>query len=120
MADDESYESTLPDLRDPVREALRSVLDIARPHTDGALASYIPELTHADPEALGAALVSIRGSVHEVGDSETTFTIQSVSKPFVFALALEQSGLGEVITHCLLYTSPSPRDLSTSRMPSSA
>ena len=23
-------------------------------------------------------------------------------------------------THCLLYTSPSPRDLSTSRMPSSA
>ena len=24
------------------------------------------------------------------------------------------------LTHCLLYTSPSPRDLSTSRMPSSA
>ena len=24
------------------------------------------------------------------------------------------------INHCLLYTSPSPRDLSTSRMPSSA
>ena len=26
----------------------------------------------------------------------------------------------EVIQNCLLYTSPSPRDLSTSRMPSSA
>ena len=50
-------------------------------------------------EALGAALVSIRGTVHEAGDSETTFTIQSVSKPFVFALALEQSGLAEVIMH---------------------
>ena len=28
--------------------------------------------------------------------------------------------LTELNTHCLLYTSPSPRDLSTSRMPSSA
>ena len=26
----------------------------------------------------------------------------------------------EKVEHCLLYTSPSPRDLSTSRMPSSA
>ena len=30
---------------------------------------------------------------------------------------LMQAGLGQI---CLLYTSPSPRDLSTSRMPSSA
>ena len=29
-------------------------------------------------------------------------------------------GHGEHFTACLLYTSPSPRDLSTSRMPSSA
>ena len=28
--------------------------------------------------------------------------------------------LNELIERCLLYTSPSPRDLSTSRMPSSA
>ena len=28
--------------------------------------------------------------------------------------------LEDLIDHCLLYTSPSPRDLSTSRMPSSA
>ena len=36
---------------------------------------------------------------------------------------LEQKGYGETTTGiygCLLYTSPSPRDLSTSRMPSSA
>ena len=29
-------------------------------------------------------------------------------------------GIIEQLTFCLLYTSPSPRDLSTSRMPSSA
>ena len=30
------------------------------------------------------------------------------------------SSLSEFLNYCLLYTSPSPRDLSTSRMPSSA
>ncbi|KRE21818.1 glutaminase A [Agromyces sp. Soil535] len=108
MAEDELYEPNLPDLRDPVRVVLRSVLDVARPHTDGALASYIPELTHADPEALGATLVSVHGTVHEAGDSDTTFTIQSVSKPFVFALALDQSGLAEVTRHVGLEPSGEP------------
>ena len=32
----------------------------------------------------------------------------------------QESKLGELLDPCLLYTSPSPRDLSTSRMPSSA
>ena len=35
-------------------------------------------------------------------------------------LALFAEGLLRLIGVCLLYTSPSPRDLSTSRMPSSA
>ena len=33
---------------------------------------------------------------------------------------LQASGTVQGSIHCLLYTSPSPRDLSTSRMPSSA
>ena len=32
----------------------------------------------------------------------------------------EKKKKGDLYTDCLLYTSPSPRDLSTSRMPSSA
>jgi len=35
-------------------------------------------------------------------------------------LFLALGGLGTTVCYCLLYTSPSPRDLSTSRMPSSA
>ena len=35
-------------------------------------------------------------------------------------LALKPGGHGPAVVTCLLYTSPSPRDLSTSRMPSSA
>ncbi len=99
---------TGPDLRDPVRSVLRSVLDVARPRTDGEVASYIPELARVEPDHLGVALVSPHGEVHEAGDSEVEFTIQSVSKPFVFALALEQSGLAEVTRHVDLEPSGEP------------
>ena len=37
----------------------------------------------------------------------------------IIAVASGKGGVGKSIV-CLLYTSPSPRDLSTSRMPSSA
>ena len=60
--------------------------------SSGALADYIPELKHANPAHFGVALVTIDGHVYEVGDSRVAFTIQSVSKAFVFALALEAVG----------------------------
>ena len=58
----------------------------------GAVADYIPELQTANPAHFGIALVTIDGYVYEVGDSAVPFTIQSVSKAFVFALALEMVG----------------------------
>src|SRR5215470_1329824 len=62
----------------------------------GALADYIPELTKADPGHFGIALATIDGHVYAVGDSAVEFTIQSVSKAFVFALALETAGVERV------------------------
>jgi glutaminase len=58
----------------------------------GALADYIPELTKADPRHFGLCVASIDGFVHEAGDARVPFTIQSVSKAFVFAMALEEAG----------------------------
>ena len=58
----------------------------------GRLADYIPELAKANPAHFGIALATVDGHVHEVGDTGVEFTIQSVSKAFVFALALEFAG----------------------------
>src|SRR5256885_12391801 len=63
---------------------------------DGAVASYIPELGKADPAHFGISLATLDGHVYEVGDSRVPFTIQSMSKPFVFALALDALGSDEV------------------------
>lgn len=60
--------------------------------TDGALAHYIPELTEADPTRFGLTLSASDGYLYESGDARTEFTIQSISKPFTYALALELSG----------------------------
>ena len=71
-------------------------------HTDyvaensGALASYIPELTKANPAHFGISLATIDGHVYEIGQSDVSFTIQSISKAFVFALALDLLGAERV------------------------
>ncbi len=62
----------------------------------GQVASYIPELTRADPSWLGIALVTVDGHVYQVGDSRQRFTIQSISKAITYGLALEDRGLETV------------------------
>jgi glutaminase len=62
----------------------------------GAVADYIPELGKADPNHFGIALATLDGHVYEVGDTKVPFTIQSMSKPFVFALALDTLGAARV------------------------
>jgi glutaminase len=64
--------------------------------TSGAVANYIPELGKADPDHFGISLATLDGHVYEVGDTNVPFTIQSMSKPFVFALALDTLGAAKV------------------------
>ena len=64
---------------------------------DGAVATYIPELAKANPDWFGICLVTATGAIYEVGDSRQPFTIQSISKPFVYGLALEDNGRTDVL-----------------------
>ncbi len=64
--------------------------------TGGDVASYIPELSKADPDHFGISLATLDGHVYEVGDTRVPFTVQSMSKPFVFALALDSLGASRV------------------------
>lgn len=60
--------------------------------TEGAVATYIPELARADPDWFGIALTTVDGTSYEVGDARQPFTIQSISKPLTYGLALEDIG----------------------------
>jgi glutaminase len=72
--------------------ALREAHERHRGVTDGALADYIPTLAEASPDLFGACIANTTGEVVEVGDSGHQFSIQSVSKPFVFALVCDALG----------------------------
>ncbi len=59
---------------------------------DGSHASYIPELTKANPSDFALAIVTVDGHIYQSGAVDTAFTLQSTSKPFVYAMALEEFG----------------------------
>jgi glutaminase len=63
-----------------------------KPLSDGQLACYIPELAKADPNWFGLSLVTLDGCAFDVGDVQQSFTIQSISKVFVYGMALEDYG----------------------------
>jgi glutaminase len=64
---------------------------------EGEVATYIPELAKANPEWFGICLAMTDGRVYEVGDTRQRFTIQSISKPFTYGLALEDRGRNTIL-----------------------
>jgi len=68
------------------------------------------------PEDQGAEQVDL---VEDGGRLESHRPEIKAAFPIVFVDGVRR-GEAALYQHCLLYTSPSPRDLSTSRMPSSA
>jgi glutaminase len=84
-------------MSDPITRALEGLLHECNADAGmGALADYIPELARVDPDQFGIVLESHEGDAYAVGDATAPFTIQSISKPFVHALALEELGLAAV------------------------
>ncbi len=84
-------------MKTPVPDYLQHVLSACNNNQSGALANYIPELAQADPNKLALALSTIDGTIYSTGDDTLEFTIQSMSKPFAYALALKTLGLNAVL-----------------------
>ncbi len=98
-----SFESVALERPEKPRHPLIHFLeDLHRKHKDcheGEVATYIPELGRADPDWFGIAIATIDGQVHEAGDTRQPFSIQSISKPFVYGLALQDHGIEKVMRH---------------------
>ena len=78
--------------------------------------SFNPEARY-DAVLVGAGIMSatLAALLHELDPQLRILLVERLEAP-----ALESSAAVNNAGTCLLYTSPSPRDLSTSRMPSSA
>ncbi len=81
----------------PILHYLETLHARVKPLADGKVADYIPELALADPALFGICVATSDGFVYEVGDTDAPFTIQSISKPLTYGLALEEHGEDTVL-----------------------
>src|SRR5436190_24327633 len=72
--------------------AVSAAHEAAKAITGGANASYIPYLASVPSDLLGVAVVTADGEVFQAGDAGFGFAIESISKVFTLALALEIAG----------------------------
>ena len=88
----------MPSQQSPIQTYLKDLHARFQSLSDGAVATYIPELGNANPDWFGICVVTCDGQVYEVGDTRQTFTIQSISKPITYGIALQDSGKDTVLS----------------------
>ena len=75
------------------QEILENIYTEILPHASmGKQADYIPALAKVNPDQFGMCLSTIGGETYSIKDSQTRFSIQSISKVFAIALALSIKG----------------------------
>ncbi|MEA1262458.1 MULTISPECIES: glutaminase A [unclassified Microbacterium] len=77
---------------DRVEELLREAHSRYAGEHSGGVADYIPVLAEVDPELFGLVVIDVGGGRHDAGDALHPFSIQSISKMFVYALAIQEHG----------------------------
>lgn len=87
------------DQQSPIYAKLFDIYTQFRNNYRGSLASYIPELASANPDLFGITIATVDGKIYEIGDTRHPFTIQSISKVFLYGLALSDLGAEEVLKH---------------------
>jgi glutaminase len=77
---------------DRIRALVTSAWETFAPVTEGDVSTVYPALERVSPDLFGLCLVGTSGASFAAGDADVPFSIMSVSKPFVLALACEAVG----------------------------
>ena len=84
--------------------------DCSRYKSEGRVATYIPELAKASAEDFGICVIEKDGKVSTAGDCDKPFTMQSVVKPLILLLALEDRGAEAISRICGVEATGKPFD----------
>jgi glutaminase len=82
--------------RELVEAVVREAYEKFKSDTNGKNADYIPYLAQVDSKLFGVAVVTTDNQVFTLGDVNYSFSIQSISKVFTLALAMEELGPDKV------------------------
>ena len=84
--------ATTPIAADRIAEAVTAAHARHKKNRRGKNASYIPALAEVDPQLFGVCVATVDGQTFSAGDATTEFALESISKVFTAALAIEQVG----------------------------
>ena len=75
-----------------IAEAVSAAYAKHKTNGRGKNASYIPALADVDPQLFGVCAATVDGQTFSAGDADSEFALESISKVFTAALAVEQVG----------------------------
>ena len=81
---------------DNIRQVLNDAHAKFKDNKDGKNADYIKALADVDPKLFGITVVTVDGNIYQAGDTKSEFSIQSISKVFTAAKAMQQHGADAV------------------------
>lgn len=79
-----------------IQTALENAYLKHKDNQSGKNADYIKALADVDPRLFGITVVTADGRVFDIGDTDSKFSIQSISKVFTFAKIMQENGPAEV------------------------
>lgn len=80
-----------------MKKLLEEILDSCHKYKkEGAVATYIPELSKANPEDFSISVMTDEKTIISAGDFEKKFTMQSLVKPVILLRALMDTGMDSV------------------------
>ena len=92
----QSFHSPVAPREEQLKVAVNEAYSMFKNDAHGKNADYIPYLAHVDPKLFGIAVVTTDNKVYTLGDVDYRFSIQSISKVFTLALAMEELGADAV------------------------
>lgn len=91
-----SRSSPVSPRREVVQAVVQEAYDKFKNDSKGKNADYIPYLAQVDSKLFGIALVTTDGQTLTMGDVKYSFSIQSISKVYSLALAMDELGPRQV------------------------
>lgn len=86
-----SFASSNPILPNDADSTLMTIYNKYKAVKKGQNASYIPELAKTDSRLFAISIATVDGHVISIGDDRIPFSLQSISKIFAYALAIEDN-----------------------------
>ena len=92
-----SQAGTLPHDHNRLQSLLEHLYTSGVANSAGEISNYLPELAQANPAWFGLCAMTLDGTLLEAGDSRVPFTLQSIAKPLLLALAIEDHGAETIL-----------------------